>query len=452
MKFARTILLTTALAAALALSSCNSLPSLPGFGGNNAAEKAAEDKAGRLAMVLDEERVAPEPGLAGVPIELPAALAVEAWPEAGGSASKVAGHVIAAPELKIDWRRSAGKGSTRKAALTATPVTDGNLIFVLDSLQTVRAMRLSDGGAVWTEKLKGLSRRDKGAIGGGIAVSGDTVIVASGYGYVAALDKASGDQKWQRALGAPMTGSPTVADGRIFVSSNNNEIFALDLATGQTLWSDQAISETARVLGSTSAAAVEEFVIAPFSSGEIIAYLASNGRRLWTDAIQQAGGFTPISEINDIGSRPVLGAGLVFASNQSGATVAIDGRTGNRVWGKAIGSTRAPALAGRYLFVIGLNGELACLDAQNGDAFWVTDLPQFKNEEKKKNRISYTSPIVASDRVITVSSEGEMLAFSTQTGQQTASLKLGDTVYLEPIVAQGKLYVLTDKARLIAIR
>jgi hypothetical protein len=45
-----------------------------------------------------------------------------------------------------------------------------------------------------------------------------------------------------------------------------------------------------------------------------------------------------------------------------------------------------------------------------------------------------------------------MLAFSTQTGQQTASLKLGDTVYLEPIVAQGKLYVLTDKARLIAIR
>ena len=82
----------------------------------------------------------------------------------------------------------------------------------------------------------------------------------------------------------------------------------------------------------------------------------------------------------------------------------------------------------------------------------MTELPQFKNEKKKKNRISYTSPIIASDRVITVSSEGELLAFSTQTGQQTASLKLGDTVYLEPIAAQGKLYVLTDKARLIAIR
>ncbi|ABI76395.1 PQQ enzyme repeat domain protein [Hyphomonas neptunium ATCC 15444] len=449
MKFARTILVTTALSAALTLSSCSSLPS---FGRGAAEAREAEDKAGRLAMVLDEEKVAPEPGLAGVPIELPAAVAVDAWPEAGGGPSKSTGHLQAAPDLQIDWRRSAGKGSTRKAALTATPVTDGEHIYVLDSQQTVRAMRLSDGANVWSEKLKGLSKRDKSAVGGGIAVSGDTLIVASGYGYVVAMDSASGEEKWKRALGAPMTGSPTVADGRVFISSNNNEIFALDLATGQTQWSDQAISETARVLGSSSVAAVEEFVIAPFSSGEIIAYLASNGRRLWTDAIQQAGGFTPISEINDIGSRPILGAGMVFASNQSGATVAIDGRTGNRIWNKPIGSTRAPALAGRYLFVMGLTGELACLDAQNGDAFWVTSLPQFKNEEKKKNRISYTSPIIASDRVITVSSEGELLAFSTQTGQQTASLKLGDTVYLEPIAAQGKLYVLTDEARLIAIR
>ncbi|MBY9066790.1 PQQ-binding-like beta-propeller repeat protein [Hyphomonas sp. WL0036] len=450
MKFSRTLLVSTTLAAALALSSCNSLPRFGG--GQTQAEKTAEEKAGRLAMVLDEEKVAPEPGLAGVAIELPPAVAVESWTQAGGNSAKAAGHVQAAPAFAIDWRRSVGKGSTRKAALTSAPVTDGNLVYLLDASQTVRAVRISDGGSVWSEKLKGLSRRDKSAMGGGVAVADGTLIVASGYGYVTALDAATGAEKWKQPLGAPMTGAPTIDGNRVFVTSNNNEIFALSLATGQVEWSDQAIAETARVLGSLSAAAVEEFVIAPFSSGEVIAYLSSNGRRLWTDAIQQAGGFTPISEINDIGSYPVLGGGMVFASNQSGATIAIDGRTGNRIWGKAIGSPRAPALAGRYLFVVGINGELACLDAQNGDAFWVTDLPQFKNEKKKKKRISYSSPIVASDRVIVASSTGELLAFSTQTGQQTASLKLGDTVYLEPIVAQGKILVLTDDARLIAIR
>jgi len=313
-------------------------------------------------------------------------------------------------------------------------------------------MRLDNGANVWSERLRGLTRRDKSAIGGGLAIAGDTLVVASGFGYVTALDAATGAEKWKRPLGAPMTGAPTIDDGRIFVGSNNNEIFALDLATGQTLWSDQAIAENARVLGSSSAAAVEDFIIAPFSSGEVIAFLAANGRRLWTDAIQSAGRFTPISEINDIGSRPVLGAGLVYVSNQSGATVAIDGRTGTRVWGKAVGSTRAPALVGRYLFVLGTEGELTCLDAETGDAYWVTDLPQFRNENKKKNRITYTAPIVASGKVIVISSRGELLAFSPQTGQQTDSLKIGDTVYIEPIAAQGRLYVLTDKARLIAIR
>jgi len=437
-----------ALISLAALSACNSLPS---FGNDKKQELAAEEKTGRITMVLDAERIAASTTLTGIAVEIPEAGAVPAWTEAGGSPTKAPGHVIAAPELNIAWRRSVGKGSSTKSALTTPPVTNETTIFTLDAAQTVRASRLDNGSEVWSERLKGISKRDKSAIGGGLAVAGDVLVVASGYGYVVALDAANGAQKWRRDLGAPMTGSPTVTDGRIFVTSNNNEVYAINLADGATLWSDQAISESARVLGSSSVAAVEDFVIAPFSSGEVIAYLAANGRRLWTDALSQAGRFTPISEINDIGSRPVLGAGLVFASSQSGTTVAIDGRSGARVWTAPVGSTRAPALAGRFLFVLGTENELACLDAATGEAYWVVQLRQFQDEKDKKKRISYSAPIVASGRVIVVSSRGDLQAFSVQDGTQTGSLKLGDTVYIEPIAAQGRLFVLTDDAKLIAI-
>lgn len=438
----------TALASLLALSACNSLP---GFGNDKKEAARAEDRAGRITMVLDDERIAPSATLTGVAIELPAARAVEAWTEAGGLATKSPGHVIAAPKLDIAWRKSIGKGSSTKSALTTPPVTSTTTIYTLDARQTIRASSLSNGSEVWTKRLKGVSKRDKSAIGGGLALAGDTLVVASGYGYVATFDAATGKEKWRRELGAPMTGSPTIDDSRIFVASNNNEVFALSLADGQTVWSDQAISESARVLGTSSVAAVEEFVIAPFSSGEVIAYLAANGRRLWTDALTQAGRFTPISEINDIGSRPVLGAGLVFASSQSGTTVAIDGRSGARVWTAPVGSTRAPALAGRFIFVVGTENELTCLDAATGEAYWVTQLDQFENEKKKKKKLTWSAPIVASDRVIVVSSKGELKAFGVQDGKQTGSLKLKDTVYIEPIAAQGRLYVLTDDAKLIAI-
>lgn len=448
MRLTKSTLAATALATLLALQACSSLPS---FRNEKKEAATAEERAGRITMVLDDERIAPSATLTGIAVELPEAQAIQSWTEAGGAPTKAVGHIIAAPKLDVAWRRSVGKGSSKKSALTTPPVASETMIFTLDSTQTVRASRLDNGSQVWSERLKGVTKRDKSAIGGGLAVAGDTLVVASGYGFVAAFDAASGAQKWRRELNAPMTGSPTIDDGRIFVTSNNNEVYALNLSDGATAWSDQAISESARVLGSSSVAAVEDFVIAPFSSGEVIAYLAANGRRLWTDALTQAGRFTPISEINDIGSRPVLGAGLVFASSQSGTSVAIDGRSGARVWTQPVGSTRAPALAGRFLFVVGTEGELACLDAATGEAYWVTQLRQFKDEKDKEKRISYSSPIVASGRVIVVSSLGDVLAFSPADGTQTASLKLKDTVYIEPIAAQGRLFVLTDDAKLIAI-
>ena len=445
----RKILMAGAAIALLGASACSSLPS---FGNQKAKEAEAADKAGRITMVLTDEAIAPSADLATETITLPDAQPIEAWTQAGANAEKVVGHVEAAASLSIAWRNGVGKGSGKKAAVSTPPVASATTVFTLDADQTIYATDLASGRTVWKHQLKGLSKRDKTALGGGLAVQGDTLVIASGFGYVAALDAATGNEKWQHALGSPMTGAPTIKEGRIYVVSNNNEIYALRLDDGETEWSDQAISESARVLGSPSAAAVEDFVIAPFSSGEIIAYLASNGRRLWNDAISSSGRFTPISEINDIGSRPVLAGGLVFASSQSGVTIAVDGRSGARIWTKPIGSAQAPALTGLHMFILGTDGKLACLNSSTGEAYWVTQLPQFEKEKSKKKRISYSGPIIASGRILLVSSTGQLLAYSPQTGEQVGSLKLGDRVYLEPIAVQDKLLVLTDDAKLIAIK
>ena len=54
--------------------------------------------------------------------------------------------------------------------------------------------------------------------------------------------------------------------------------------------------------------------------------------------------------------------------------------------------------------------------------------------------------------MLVASSRGELIAFDPQTGDETDRLKLGDPVYIEPIAVQDKLVILTDDARLIAIR
>ncbi len=421
----------------------------------NKAEKeeaTVEEKAGRVAMVLGDERLVADPSMVSVTVNLPPAQAVTEWPQSGSRASKAIGHIEAGAAFEIAWRVKAGEGSSNKSALTTPPVASSDTIFTIDAKQVVRAFDATSGARRWSAKLSSDNRRDRTGIGSGIALEGDRLVVASGYGFVAALDASNGAELWRTETEAPMTGSPTIKDDRIFVSSSNNEVIALSLSDGRFIWSDQAISESARVLGSPSAAAVEDIIVAPYSSGEVIAYLAANGRRLWTEALASPGQFTPISAINDIAARPVLGGGLVFAASQSGVLAAIDGRTGTRVWQQPIGSTQAPALVGEYLFVMGVEAELACINAGTGQVIWVQELRKYRKEEKKKGRITYAGPLVASGKIVVASSTGHLISFDPQTGEETGRLKLGDAVYIEPIAVQDKLIVLTDDGRLIAIR
>jgi len=436
------------VAAIALLSAC----SMFGNKGPSKAEKALEDKAGRIAMVLEDQVLEASPELASIEIALPPVNTERDWPQAGRTASKVVGHVGAGAAFEVAWSVDAGRGSDKKSALTAPPVASETAVYLIDSGQTVRAFDLQTGARLWQHEVKSGQKRDKIGVGGGIALGGNAVIVASGFGLVKSLDASSGSENWSRRMEAPMTGSPTIKDGNVYVTSNNNEIYALDIATGEIKWTDQAIAETARVLGSPSPAAVEEIVVSPFTSGEVIAYLNSNGRRLWADALTRAGRFTPISSINDVASRPVLAGGLVIATSQSGLLAAIDGRSGNRVWALPVGSVQAPALAGEMLFLASTNAEVLAIAAANGGVFWVTQLPEYRDAKDRKGRITYAGPLIASNRVVVASSQGELLALSPQTGEQVGSINLKQSVFLEPIAAGDKILVLTDEGRLIAIR
>ena len=52
---------------------------------------------------------------------------------------------------------------------------------------------------------------------------------------------------------------------------------------------EQALAETARVLSSPSPAVTPDILAVGYSSGELIAYLPANGRRLWTDTLTSTG-------------------------------------------------------------------------------------------------------------------------------------------------------------------
>lgn len=419
-----------------------------------ADKKAAEaaDRAQRVPLIAADAQIEADPDRVDVAIFLPDPTTDAAWPQAAARPDKAAGHRIGAKDFAIDWKVGAGAGSSKKSTLSAPPVSDGEALYVIDARQTVSAYSIAKGARLWSKELETLRKTDRIAYGGGVAVAGERLIVASGYGYVSALDRKTGDEIWRQELQAPVTGAPTVDDANIYVTTSNNEIYVIAQDDGEVRWSDQAIAESARVLSAPSPALGDDILVTPFSSGELIAYIPANGRRLWTASLTRGGRFTPISAINDIAGSPVLSEGLVFAASQSGVIAGVDQLSGAVKWRQTFGSIHTPAVSGQFVFAVNTDSQVACFDKNDGAVLWVTQLERFENEKKRKNRIVWTGPVIVSGHVLLASSEGDVVLIAPQTGEVQKTLKTKRKIFIEPIVAGEKVIMLSDDAELIAIR
>lgn len=443
----------TVLAAAAALSACSTVESVGDavwpFGDDAPRATAPED--GRVSILAFEQALASDPALAGRIIAPPAAMPFPNWTQPGGNATNTPGHVLVEGTFEIAFRASLGQGSSRDEKLAAPPIVVNGVLYFLDASHELRAVDAASGDRLWSQRLRPEDGPDRRALGGGLAAEGSTIYAVTGFGDAIAFDT-SGTELWRTRAAAPFHAAPTVADGRLYAVTNDSELVAFDASTGAILWTHQAIAEPARILAASSPAVDGETIVAPFASGELVALLTANGRRLWVDALSRAGRLTSLSAINDIAGRPAIDGGTLFAASHSGVIAAIDMRSGQRLWARSFASTQTPWVAGQQIYAVTVDGELACLDRSTGNAYWVTQLRRFEDEEDREGRIAWTGPILAGGRLVLASSLGEVIAVDPETGTIETSVDVGGPVFIPPIAAQGTIYIVTDEARLIALR
>jgi outer membrane protein assembly factor BamB len=422
----------------------------------------------RISLLTNEEAVTPDTSLASTPIRLPAPFHNPEWSQPGGFPSNATYHLDAPGPLRRIWDASAGKGSDATSRLTAAPVVGGGAIFTLDAEAHVYAFDAKTGRPLWDKRLAPKNGTDMptlfgllgkpntiepaSGMGGGIAYDAGKVFVTSGFGVAFAMDAKTGERIWGQDIGTPIVNAPVVNGGRIFFSTHDNHFFALAETNGRQLWTHQGIPESAGVLSSTSAAVLGEFVIAPYSSGEVYALRVQTGQVAWSDVLSHSGQVTALSELDDIAGRPVIDRDAVFAISHSGVMAAISLSSGDRLWSRDVGGTQTPLAAGDYVYVISGDGQLLCLTRKEGKIRWVHQMPAYANEKLQEHPISWNGPLLVSDKLILASSDGYMEAVSPYTGELLGRVELAGGTSVAPIVADGVVYIYTDEAKLVALR
>lgn len=444
-RFSGTTRLIVAASAALTLAGCagSSLPKLPKIKDLNPFKEEKKPLPGkRIAVTPASSRVG---GLnlenAKRPVQLPPAAMNASWSQPGGTPSNAPGHLTFEGAGRRVWAARIGNGSSGRARLLASPVVQDGKVFVMDATSVVSAFGASSGRRLWSTKLVPENERASEAFGGGIAVGQGRLFAATGFGTVVALDLNSGKKLWEKSLGVPLRASPTVANGQVFVVATDGRAFNLNVSDGAQLWSFRGLPQRTGLLFNPSPAAANGYVVLPYPNGDVVAVKAAEGLSAWSDSVASTR-TTSLGAMSDA-SRPVVSNGRVYAVGHSGRMIASDLKSGERLWTANIAGIQPPAVAGTNVFVVDVSGRLVSLNAATGNAHWSMQLPGSR---------TWAGPVIASNRLWLASATGQLVGIDARTGKLETSLKVGEPVFLAPVVAGGMLFVLTDKGRLIAYR
>lgn len=197
----------------------------------------------------------------------------------------------------------------------------------------------------------------------------DLLIVQSTDGQITALDRQSGETRWSYESNPPSltlrgTGTPQTIDPVTFAGFANGRLVTLDNRTGEPLWQQQVAIPQGRTEVDRLVDLTGQPLLTPDGrlyvtsyNGRLIALEATRGQLIWE---------------RELSSRhtPLLVGDYLFVVTDDSRVLALDAQSGDEVWQNDDLTGRwltAPAFADGRLVVGDFEGYLHLLDARQGE-------------------------------------------------------------------------------------
>jgi outer membrane protein assembly factor BamB len=308
--------------------------------------------------------------------------------------------------------------------------------------------------------------KSEDAIEGAPAVVGGVVYVASQDQNLYAVNLATGQEAWRFKAPAPFKTSPAVRDGRVYVGDQDGNFFCIDAKSGQPVWKFNVESEV------TSAAGFAGDKVMFGCGDESLYCLDAKGQKLWQFKVP--GG--PVMGTPAVADNTTFCSGcdsklhvIDIATGKEQAAVDLDGQTG-----------ATPSLKGGVLYVGTMSAQVKAVDLKKNEVIWTFETgrsqPIFAStavgdkiivagsRDKRLYGIDRAkgtkvwefvtegriegSPVIVGERVYAGSLDGNLYVIDLARGTQLQKLKLDSDVTGSIAVADGRLLVGTRNGTL----
>jgi len=269
----------------------------------------------------------------------------------------------------------------------------------------------------------------------GAALSFSSPAVADGKVYVGSndmkvycLDALTGAHIWNYTTGGWVMSSPAVADGKVYVGSNDMKVYCLDALTGAHIWN----YTTGRSVYSSPAVAYDKVFIRS-SNGKVYCLDALTGAHIWN--------YTTDGSVH---SSPAVVDNRVYIGSYDGKVYCLDASTGAHIWNYTTSSCihSSPAVAYGKVFIGSYDSKVYCLDASTGAHIW--------NYTTTMGQWVHSSPAVADGKVYIGSLDGKVYCLDVSTGTNIWDYQTGAGVDSSPAVADGVVFVGSNDGKVYA--
>jgi outer membrane protein assembly factor BamB len=220
--------------------------------------------------------------------------------------------------------------------------------------------------------------------------------------------------KWKFQSGATIVSQPTESQGVTYFGSLDSNIYAVDANTGVKKWAFKTGFQV-----KSSPAVVNGKLYTGADDGNVYCLDASTGAKLWetsaggvTKNLLGAGNYLNIAP--PVRSSPMVVGNKVYVGTLDGNLYCIDANNGNTVWKFATngpilatptivnGKIYFPSCTGGYPIYLAApspTGDFYCLNADSGSVVWHKEIPYVLNETVGWGNYIFASPTVAQGMV-----------------------------------------------------
>ena len=259
---------------------------------------------------------------------------------------------------------------------------------------------------------------------------------SDGTVWLGGVDLEKGGKLWSYKTGGIVAAPPTVADGRVYVGSDDGLLYALDAKTGELRWTFETDS---KILASAACAAAPNgdgsWILVGSYDNTMYCVDAATGGKLWS---YETG--------NYINGAPAVSDGrVVFGGcDQIVHVVSLtDGKSVATIDAGAYIAASA-AVADGLAYVGHYDGELLCVNLADESIAW-----RYGHQD---GDASFSSPAVGKDRLVFGSRDERVHCVRRRDGKKLWTFRTGGNVDSSPVICGDKVIVGSDDGRLYLLR